>query len=323
MSSRIDHAGEAPALTLGFVGLGKMGHNMVQRLRRDGPFTIVAFDPSQEARDSVVPFGAKTAASLDEMVAAMAPPRGVWLMVPSGKITQGTVDQLLTMLEPGDTIIDGGNSNYHDSIARGATARKQGISYIDCGTSGGVWGLEVGFCLMAGGDDDAVERYRPIFETLAPPDGFLHVGPTGAGHFVKMVHNGIEYGMLQAYAEGFAILEAKQDFGTLDLHGIAHLWNHGSVVRSWLLELAERAFAQDPHLDQLRGWVEDSGEGRWTVAEAMDLDVPAPVLAISLMTRYQSRLPDGFGNKVIAALRNQFGGHAVRPEQHPQHSGAG
>ena len=314
--------GTAP-LTLGFVGLGRMGHNMVQRLRRDGPFTIVAFDPNPQAREAVVPFGANTAASLQEMVSAMPRPRGVWLMVPSGRITQNSVDQLLTMLEPGDTIIDGGNSNYHDSIARGAAARQKGISYIDCGTSGGVWGLDVGFCLMAGGNKDAVERYRPIFETLAPPDGFLHVGPTGAGHFVKMVHNGIEYGMLQAYAEGFAILEAKKDFGTFDLHGIAHLWNQGSVVRSWLLELLERAFAADPHLDQLRGWVEDSGEGRWTVEEAMDLDVPAPVLAISLMMRYQSRLPDGFGNKVIAALRNQFGGHAVRSEQQAQHSTVG
>ena len=314
--------GSAP-LTLGFVGLGKMGHNMVHRLRRDGPFSIVAFDPFQQARDAVLPYGAQTAATLQEMVTAMPPPRGVWLMVPSGKITQDTVDQLLTMLQPGDTIIDGGNSNYHDSMNRYAAAKQKGVSFIDCGVSGGVWGLEVGFCLMAGGDTDAVERYRPIFQTLAPPDGFLHAGPSGAGHFVKMVHNGIEYGMLQAYAEGFAILEAKQDFGTLDLHAIAHLWDQGSVVRSWLLELLERAFAQDPHLDQLRGWVEDSGEGRWTVEESMDLDVPAPVLAISLMMRYQSRLPDGFGNKVIAALRNQFGGHAVQPEQQAQHSSAG
>ena len=306
--------GAAP-LTLGFVGLGKMGNGMVHRLRRDGAFTVVAFDPSQQARDSVAQFGAQTASSLAELVAALPPPRGVWLMVPAGRITQDSVDQLLTLLQPGDTIIDGGNSNYHDSMARGGAAKQKGISFIDCGTSGGVWGLEVGFCLMVGGDTDAVERYRPIFETLAPPGGFLRAGPTGAGHFVKMVHNGIEYGMLQAYAEGFALLEAKQDFGALDLHGIADLWNHGSVIRSWLLELAERAFAADPHLDGLRGWVEDSGEGRWTVEESMELDVPAPVLAISLMMRYQSRLPDGFGNKVIAALRNQFGGHAVRAEQ--------
>ncbi|MGH7686315.1 MAG: phosphogluconate dehydrogenase (NAD(+)-dependent, decarboxylating) [Candidatus Dormibacteria bacterium] len=306
--------GTAP-LTLGFVGLGKMGNGMVHRLRRDGAFTVVAFDPSPQARDSVAQFGAQTASSLQELVAALPAPRGVWLMVPSGRITQESVDQLLTLLQPGDTIIDGGNSNYHDSVTRGDAAKNKGISYLDCGTSGGVWGLEVGFCLMVGGDTAAVERYRPIFETLAPPGGFLHAGPTGAGHFVKMVHNGIEYGMLQAYAEGFAILEAKQDFGALDLHGIADLWNHGSVIRSWLLELGERAFAADPHLDELRGWVEDSGEGRWTVEESMELDVPAPVLAISLMMRYQSRLPDGFGNKVIAALRNQFGGHAVRVEQ--------
>ncbi|HEX6539544.1 MAG TPA: decarboxylating 6-phosphogluconate dehydrogenase [Candidatus Dormibacteraeota bacterium] len=310
-------------MTLGFVGLGRMGANMVHRLRRDGHFGIVAFDPNAQARESVEQLGAQTRASLEELVQALSPPRGVWLMVPSGAVTQHTVDQLLTLLEPGDTIIDGGNSNYHDSIARGEAANAKGVAFIDSGTSGGIWGLEVGYCLMVGGDDNAVERYRPIFETLAPPDGFLHVGPTGAGHFVKMVHNGIEYGMLQAYAEGFAIMEAKSDFGTLDLGGIAHLWNQGSVVRSWLLQLAERAFQRDPHLDQIRGWVEDSGEGRWTIEESMQLSVPAPVLALSLMMRYESRLPDAFGNKVIAALRNEFGGHAVRSEQQAQPHAAG
>jgi len=302
-------------MQIGFVGLGKMGANMVHRLRRDGDHAVIAFDPNQQARAGVEQYGAMTVSSLEELVAQLDAPRGIWLMVPSGRITEDTVNALLGLLAKGDTIIDGGNSNYHDSIARGARARDRGIAFIDTGTSGGIWGLQVGFCLMAGGDSDAVERYRPIFQTLAPPEGFLHVGPLGAGHYVKMVHNGIEYGMLQSYAEGFALLEAKHDFGTLDLHGIAHLWNQGSVVRSWLLELAERAFEDDPHLDQLRGWVEDSGEGRWTVEEAMQLSVPAPVLAMSLMMRYQSRLPDGFGNKVIAALRNEFGGHPVKAEQ--------
>ena len=249
-----------------------------------------------------------------ELIAALDKPRGVWIMVPSGKITDDTVAALQSLLEKGDTIIDGGNSNYHDSIARATSSAERGISFIDAGTSGGIWGLEVGYCLMAGGEKENVDHWRPIFNTLAPPDGFLHVGPPGAGHFVKMVHNGIEYGMLQAYAEGFAIMQAKQDFGELDLHAIAHLWNQGSVVRSWLLELAELAFGRDPQLDQLRGWVDDSGEGRWTLEESMQLSVPAPVLAMSLMMRYQSRLPDGFGNKVIAALRNEFGGHAVKAE---------
>ncbi|MBV8301909.1 MAG: decarboxylating 6-phosphogluconate dehydrogenase [Candidatus Dormibacteraeota bacterium] len=302
-------------MQIGFVGLGKMGGNMVHRLREHG-HDVVAFDPSEQARAAVAELGATAVTSLDELVAHLQAPRGVWVMVPSGRITEDTVNRLFELLSNGDTVIDGGNSNYHDSVARAKRAAERGIAFIDAGTSGGVWGLQVGYCLMAGGDATAVEHWRPVFETLAPPDGFLHTGPAGSGHFVKMVHNGIEYGMLQAYAEGFAVMQAKQDFGTLDLHAIAHLWNQGSVVRSWLLELAERAFAEDPQLEKLRGWVEDSGEGRWTMQEAMELSVPAPVLAVSLMARYQSRLPDGFGNKVIAALRNQFGGHAVQLEQH-------
>ena len=301
-------------MQLGFVGLGRMGANMVHRLRRDGDHAVVAFDPNEAARATVAGFGATPAASLAELVSRLEAPRAVWVMVPSGAITEETVSTLLETLSEGDTIIDGGNSNWHDTVARAERASAKGIHLIDAGTSGGVWGLEVGYCIMAGGDSDAVDRLRPIFTTLAPPDGFLHVGPPGSGHYVKMVHNGIEYGMLQAYAEGFAVLEASKSFAGLDLHGIAHLWNQGSVVRSWLLELAERAFADDPHLDRLRGWVEDSGEGRWTIDEAMDLSVPTPVLALSLIARYQSRLPDGFGNKVIAALRNQFGGHAIRTE---------
>jgi 6-phosphogluconate dehydrogenase len=259
--------------------------------------------------------GATTVTALADLAPALAAPRAVWMMVPSGAITEQTIDGLLSSLERGDTIVDGGNSNWHDSVARAERCAKQGIMFLDAGTSGGIWGLTVGYCLMVGGDTDAVERLRPIFETLAPPDGFLHVGPSGSGHYVKMVHNGIEYGMLQAYAEGFNVLEASHAYPDLDLHGIAHLWNQGSVVRSWLLELAERAFERDPRLSRVRGYVEDSGEGRWTVEEAMDLSVPVPVLVLSLMARYQSRQPDAFGFKVIAALRNEFGGHAIKTEE--------
>jgi 6-phosphogluconate dehydrogenase len=303
-------------MRIGFVGLGRMGANMVHRLRRDGDHAVVAFDPSDPARQRVEEFGATTVAALADLVAQLEPPRAVWLMVPAGRITEDTIDSLLEHLDRGDTIIDGGNSNWHDSVVRAERCAAQGITLIDAGTSGGIWGLTVGYCLMVGGETEAVERLRPIFETLAPKDGFLHVGPAGSGHYVKMVHNGIEYGLLQAYAEGFDILHASDTFPGLDLHGIAHLWNQGSVVRSWLLELAESAFARDPQLSALRGWVDDSGEGRWTIDEAMNLSVPAPVLVLSLMARYQSRRPDGFGDKVIAALRNEFGGHAVKSEDH-------
>ena len=301
-------------MQIGFVGLGRMGANMVHRLRRDGDHAVVAFDPNREARSAVEQFGATTVDSLAELVPALSAPRAVWIMVPAGKITEETITGLLETLQAGDSIVDGGNSNWHDSVARAKRCAERGITFIDAGTSGGIWGLTVGYCLMVGGETDAVERLRPIFETLAPPDGFLHIGPSGSGHYVKMVHNGIEYGLLQAYAEGFHILEASKTYPELDLHAIAHLWNQGSVVRSWLLELAESAFEKDPRLAGLRGWVDDSGEGRWTIDEAMDLSVPAPVLVLSLMARYQSRLPDSFGNKVIAALRNEFGGHAIRAE---------
>ncbi len=300
-------------MKIGFVGLGRMGANMVHRLRRDGPHDIVAFDPNPEARAAAELLGAVAVTSLDELVGKLEAPRTVWTMVPAS-VTEETFTNLIGLLSAGDTIIDGGNANFQDTLRRNEVAEAKGVHYVDAGTSGGVWGLEVGYCLMVGGDKATVERHRPVFETLAPPDGFLHVGPTGSGNYVKMVHNGIEYGMLQAYAEGFAILEAKKDFGTLDLHAIAHLWNQGSVVRSWLLELAERAFEADPHLDSLKGWVDDTGEGRWTVEQALELAVPAPVIALSLIARQQSRLPDGFGNKFVAALRNQFGGHAVKAE---------
>lgn len=299
-------------MQIGFVGLGRMGGNMVHRLRRDGDHAVVAFDPSADARHAVEEFGATTAESLDQLVANLSAPKAVWVMVPSGDITANTIARLTELLAPGDVIVDGGNSNWRDTTARGEQCKAKGIHLVDAGTSGGIWGLQVGYCIMAGGDREAIQRLLPIFTTLAPPDGFLHVGPTGSGHFTKMVHNGIEYAMLQGYAEGFDILQASQF--DLDLHGIAHLWNQGSVVRSWLLELAESAFERDPKLERLRGWVEDSGEGRWTVEEAINLRVPAPVIALSLFMRFDSRRDDSFANKVIAALRNEFGGHAVKAE---------
>jgi 6-phosphogluconate dehydrogenase len=249
--------------------------------------------------------------SLDALPGKLDAPRAVWVMVPSGEITGATIAKLTELLQPGDIIVDGGNSNWRDTTARNEQCMAKGIHLVDAGTSG-VWGLQVGYCIMAGGDAEAVQRVLPIFTTLAPPDGFLHVGPTGSGHFTKMVHNGIEYAMLQGYAEGFDILQAAPF--DLDLHGIAKLWNHGSVVRSWLLELAEKAFERDPKLAGLRGWVEDSGEGRWTVQEAIELRVPAPVIAMSLFMRFDSRRDDSFANKVIAALRNEFGGHPVKTE---------
>jgi 6-phosphogluconate dehydrogenase len=302
-------------MQIGFVGLGRMGANMVHRLRRDGDHAVVAFDPNEQARMSVEASGATTVTSLAELAPRLTAPRAVWLMVPAGQITEETIDGLLGQLASGDTIVDGGNSNWHDTVARAERCAERGVTFVDAGTSGGIWGLTVGYCLMVGGETDAVDRLRPIFETLAPPDGFRHVGPAGSGHYVKMVHNGIEYGMLQAYAEGFNILHESQTYPGLDLHAIAHLWNQGSVVRSWLLELAEKAFERDPQLSGLRGWVDDSGEGRWTIDEAMNLSVPTPVLVLSLMARYQSRQPDGFGNKVIAALRNEFGGHPIKSEE--------
>jgi 6-phosphogluconate dehydrogenase len=302
-------------MQIGFVGLGRMGGNMVHRLRRDGDHAVVAFDPNPDARHNVEQFGATTADSLEALVGKLTAPKAVWVMVPAGDITATTITRLTELLQPGDTIIDGGNSNWHDTTARGEQCKAMGIHLIDAGTSGGIWGLQVGYCIMAGGDKEAVDRVLPIFTTLAPPDGFLHVGPTGAGHFTKMVHNGIEYAMLQGYAEGFDILQASPF--DLDLHGIAHLWNQGSVVRSWLLELAERAFDRDPKLGAIRGWVEDSGEGRWTVEEAIDLRIPAPVIALSLFMRFDSRREDSFANKVIAALRNEFGGHPVKTEATP------
>jgi 6-phosphogluconate dehydrogenase len=300
-------------MQIGFVGLGRMGGNMVHRILRDSDHEVVAYDPGAAAVEAAVGVGANAAESLEDLVSKLDKPRAVWLMVPSGPITQQSVDGLIGVLDEGDTIIDGGNSKWTDSKAHAEAAGAKGIEFVDVGTSGGVWGLEVGYCMMVGGGDAAVQRLSPILDVLAPPGGWSHMGPTGSGHFVKMVHNGIEYGLMQAYGEGFEILHASEY--DLDLHEIARLWGQGSVVRSWLLELTERAFEQNGNeLQHIRGYVEDSGEGRWTVAEAIDKDVPAPIITLSLLARFSSRQEESYSAKVIAALRNQFGGHAVRNE---------
>ena len=297
-------------MQLAMIGLGRMGGNMVRRLMGGG-HQLVVYDRSPEAVQEHAAKGAKAARDLGDVCAQLQAPRVVWVMVPAGAPTQATIDDLAGRLSKGDVIIDGGNSNFHDTMRRGEALRAKGIDFVDAGTSGGIWGLGVGYCMMVGGPDDAVRRCEPIFKTLAPPDGYAHVGPTGAGHFVKMIHNGIEYGMLQAYAEGYEILHASKDF-KLDLHGIAALWNQGSVVRSWMNELAERAFAADAELADIRGYVEDSGEGRWTVQEAIELSVPAPVITLALQMRFRSRQQDSFAAKVVAALRKEFGGHATK-----------
>ena len=297
-------------MQLAMVGLGRMGGNMVERLMRHG-HKLVVYDRSAQAVSKYQQLGATPGADLAAVVKALSGPRVVWIMVPAGDPVDETIATLVPMLSPGDVIIDGGNSNFHDTIRRGEQLAKSKIEFIDCGTSGGIGGLENGYCLMVGGTDAAVGKCEPIFKALAPEDGYLHVGPIGSGHYVKMVHNGIEYGLLQAYAEGYEILHASKTFPKLDLEEIAEVWQHGSVVRSWLNELAGSAFARDAALADIKGWVADSGEGRWTVQEAIDLDVPAPVITLSLQARFRSRQPDSFGAKVIAALRNEFGGHAV------------
>ncbi|MFQ5472832.1 MAG: phosphogluconate dehydrogenase (NAD(+)-dependent, decarboxylating) [Dehalococcoidia bacterium] len=289
-------------MQVGMIGLGRMGGNMAERLRRGG-HEVIGYDRNTAVSD---------VGSLSELVERLTAPRAVWVMVPSGEPTEETIRELAGLLNKGDLIIDGGNSNFRDSMRRSTELEEKGFLFMDAGTSGGVWGLEIGYCLMVGGSDEAFKRIEPALETLAPKDGYAHVGPAGSGHFTKMVHNGIEYAMLQAYAEGFEILEASQF--DLDLHQLAALWNHGSVVRSWLLELAERAFDKDPDLSKIRGYVEDSGEGRWTVFEAINENVPAPTIAASLFARFASRQEDSFAMKVIAALRNEFGGHAVKTE---------
>ena len=296
-------------MRIGFIGLGRMGANMVRRLLRDG-HEIVAYNRTAEKTKEIATEGADPAFSIAELVQKLTPPRHAWIMVPAGDATEAQIEELLEHLEPGDTIIDGGNTNFHDDVRRHPVLAGKGIRYVDAGVSGGIWGLANGFCLMVGGERDAVAPLEPIFLSLAPEDGYLHVGGPGAGHYVKMVHNGIEYGLMQAYAEGYEIMHAS-DY-ELDLAKISTLWNHGSVVRSWLLELMERALAEDQDLTHLKGWVADSGEGRWTVQEAIDKDVPAPVITLSLQTRFRSRQDDSYGAKVLAALRNEFGGHAVK-----------
>ena len=298
-------------MQLGMIGLGRMGANMTTRLIRGG-HSVVAYDRDPAAVQRTAADGATGAGSLQDLVSKLTAPRAVWIMVPAGDPTDSTINDLLGILQQGDVIIDGGNSRWTDSKERYARCKERGVSFVDAGTSGGVWGLANGYCLMVGGDDDAVSRVEPIFLTLAPEGGYAHVGPSGAGHFSKMVHNGIEYGMLAAYGEGFEILE-KSEY-KYDLHELASIWRYGSVVRSWLLELLELALKEDPDLTKIKGWVADSGEGRWTVQAAIDEDVPAPVITMSLLSRFVSRQDESFSAKVIAALRNQFGGHAVKPE---------
>jgi 6-phosphogluconate dehydrogenase len=301
-------------MKLGMVGLGRMGANMTTRLIRGG-HQVVVYDRDAKAVAQSASGGAITASSLEDLVTKLPAPRAVWLMLPAGAPTEQTLQTLATRLASGDAIIDGGNSNYKDGMRRGAELARRGIQFVDAGTSGGIWGLAEGYSLMIGGDAATVERLRLIFATLAPaPDrGWAHVGPTGAGHFVKMIHNGIEYGLMQAYAEGFSILKHKAEFH-LDVARIAEIWRYGSVVRSWLLDLAAAALRENPALDGIAPYVVDSGEGRWTVAEAIDLDVPAPVITQSLIERLRSRESESFADKLLAALRNQFGGHAIKHE---------
>jgi len=303
-------------MQLGFIGLGKMGGNMVHRIHRDSEHQCVAFDFSADAVSEAESNGATGASSLEDLVSKLDAPRSVWVMVPSGDPTEKTVQELAELLDEGDTIIDGGNSRWSDDKRRQEELREKGLHYVDVGVSGGVWGLEVGYCMMVGGDDEAVERLSPILDVLAPPPteehgpGWGHFGPTGAGHYVKMVHNGIEYGIMQAYAEGFSIFDASEY--ELDNAKIAHLWMQGSVIRSWLCELAARAFEQEGNdLARLDPWVEDSGEGRWTVEDAIAKRIPMPVITGALYERFSSRGQNAFAAKVNAALRNQFGGHAV------------
>jgi len=299
-------------MELAMVGLGKMGLNMATRLVRGG-HRIIGHARTDATVQQAIKHGAEGASTLEEAVSKLKAPRIVWLMIPAGKVTHDTVQHLSTLLEAGDVVIDGGNSNYKDSIVHAEMLEPKGIEFVDCGTSGGIWGLTEGYSLMIGGRADVVERLRPIFETLAPASdkGWGYVGPHGAGHYVKMVHNGIEYGMMQAFAEGLSILKAKKEFG-MDLAQIAHIWQHGSVVRSWLLDLAARALDEDPALTNVKPWVADSGEGRWTVFESIDLDIPAPVITLSLQMRFVSRDEENYAGRLLAALRNQFGGHALK-----------
>jgi 6-phosphogluconate dehydrogenase len=301
-------------MELGMIGLGRMGANMAERLVKGG-HKVSGFDPNADARKAAEADGIAPATSLEALVAGLSTPRVVWLMVLAGKITDDTVNALLPLLDKGDTVIDGGNSNYKDTLRRAQLYADHGLGYVDCGTSGGIWGLKEGYSMMIGGDEKAVEALRPIFETLAPAkdQGWGRVGPVGSGHYTKMVHNGIEYGMMQAYAEGFSILKHKQDFG-LDLHQVGEIWRYGSVVRSWLLDLTTDALGKNPNMDGIAPYVVDSGEGRWTVDAALELNVPAPVITLSLMERFRSRDDDSFADKLLSSMRNEFGGHAIKKE---------
>jgi 6-phosphogluconate dehydrogenase len=303
---------EESLMELGMIGLGRMGANMTERLLRAG-HRVAVYDIEAAAVQRAAALGAIGSPSIEALVRDLQPPRAIWLMVPAGEIVERTLNELAPFLEKGDIVIDGGNSNYKDTIRRAASLESNGIHLVDAGTSGGIWGLREGYCLMIGGPTEAVDRLRTIFQSLAPaPDkGWAHVGPVGAGHFVKMVHNGIEYGLMQAYAEGFALLHRKTEFG-LDLAKIAELWRHGSVVRSWLLDLTAEALAQDAALENVRPYVADSGEGRWTVIEAIDQSLSAPVITMSLMERFRSRDEESFSDRVVAVMRNRFGGHEVK-----------
>jgi 6-phosphogluconate dehydrogenase len=295
---------------IGMVGLGRMGANMTQRLLQGG-HRVVAVDLNREAVALAEAAGAVAAESLEDLASKLQPRRAIWLMVPAGAPVEVALDELKELAQPGDVVIDGGNSNYHDSMRRAAMLAERGIEYLDVGTSGGIWGLKEGYCLMAGGSAEAFAHVEPALRTLAPEGGYAHVGPSGAGHFVKMIHNGIEYGLMAAYGEGLELLAGSRF--DIDLPQVVRLWNHGSVVRSWLLELAQRAFERDPRLQSVPAWVDDSGEGRWTVQEAMDQDVPLPIITLSLMRRFASRQESSFSARVQAALRNEFGGHAFHP----------
>ncbi|MBI2861135.1 MAG: decarboxylating 6-phosphogluconate dehydrogenase [Chloroflexi bacterium] len=299
-------------MELGLIGLGRMGGNMARRLI-EGGHHVVAYDVSSEQVAAAAELGATGAGSVADLVVRLSPPRAVWLMVPAGKPTEDAVTTLADRLAGGDILVDGGNSYYRDSQRRAALLAGKGVSFLDVGTSGGIWGLAGGYCLTVGGDADAYRRLEPVFQTLAPSpgQGYGHVGPSGAGHFVKMVHNGIEYGLMQAYAEGFDLMQAKPEF-QLDLADIARIWRHGSVIRSWLLDLAAAALQEDPGLEQVKAYVEDSGEGRWTVQEAIELAVPLPVISLALQARFRSRQEQPFSGRLLAALRRQFGGHAIR-----------
>jgi len=296
-------------MDIGFIGLGKMGLNMVTRLQRGG-HQVTAYDRAPDALANAAAAGCIGASSLADLVQRLKSPRAVWIMVPSGLPTEETVRAIAALLAPGDIIIDGGNTRFHDDVRRANELAAKQLHYVDAGTSGGIWGLKNGYCLMVGGEKEVVDRLAPIFQTLAPPNGWAHVGSAGAGHYVKMVHNGIEYSLMQGYAEGFELM-SKSEY-RLDLARIADLWMQGSVVRSWLLELVAAALQEDPKLERLKGYVQDSGEGRWMIADAIDKDVPVPTLTTALFTRFRSRQAESFAEKILAALRNAFGGHAVK-----------